>query len=104
MAQDIPQTRYFFGYGSLVNRKTHDYEDIRPARLRGRRRTWRHTALRPVAYLTVVLDPKAATDGLMSAVPAAGAGAVGELARAYDRVSGSHQSIPDIPTSAEQLH
>ncbi|MEL7395604.1 MAG: gamma-glutamylcyclotransferase [Pseudomonadota bacterium] len=101
MAQDIPQTRYFFGYGSLVNRKTHDFEDIRTARLKGWRRIWRHTDLRPVAYLTVVPDPMAEIDGLMAAVPDAGWGALDERERAYDRVSASHQIIHDIPQSPE---
>jgi hypothetical protein len=60
----------FFGYGSLVNRATHGYESVRRARLRGWRRAWRHTALRPVAFLTAVPDPGAEIDGLTASVPA----------------------------------
>ena len=36
----------FFGYGSLVNRATHDYRQAVPARLKGWRRVWRGTDLR----------------------------------------------------------
>ena len=60
---------YFFGYGSLVNRGTHDFDDAHPARLSGWRRIWRHTDLRPVAYLTVVPDASAEIDGLIAHVP-----------------------------------
>lgn len=30
--------RYFFGYGSLVNRRTHDYAPLQKARVTGWRR------------------------------------------------------------------
>ncbi|MEQ9694327.1 gamma-glutamylcyclotransferase family protein [Shimia sp. SDUM112013] len=78
-------TPYFFGYGSLVNRNTHDYTDIHPARLRGWRRVWRHTDLRPVAYLTVVPDNSAAIDGLIAHVPGDDWAALDGREHAYDR-------------------
>ncbi|MEM7491215.1 MAG: gamma-glutamylcyclotransferase, partial [Pseudomonadota bacterium] len=53
-------TPRFFGYGSLVNRRTHAYPDAAPFTIRGWRRAWRHTALRPVAFLTAVPDDGAA--------------------------------------------
>ncbi|MEO1425117.1 MAG: gamma-glutamylcyclotransferase family protein, partial [Pseudomonadota bacterium] len=65
------QDPYFFGYGSLVNRATHAHDDAHPATLRGWRRMWRHTALRPVAFLTVVPAPGSRIDGLIAAVPGA---------------------------------
>ena len=101
MSEKTPKDRYFFGYGSLVNRKTHDYADIRPARLKGWRRMWRHTDLRPVAYLTVVPDPMAEIDGLMAAVPEAAWDALDERERAYDRVAASHQIVHDMPKSPD---
>lgn len=76
---------YFFGYGSLVNRKTHDFEDAHRARLRGWRRIWRHTNLRPVAYLTVVPDASAEIDGLIAHVPNDDWAALDYRERAYDR-------------------
>ena len=76
---------YFFGYGSLVNRKTHTYEDAHPARLRGWRRVWRHTNLRPVAYLTAVPDTSAEIDGLIAHVPNNDWDALDYRERAYDR-------------------
>ena len=60
---------FIFGYGSLVNRATHDYEQAHPARLKGWRRVWRHTTLREVAFLNVVEDPECEIDGLILEVP-----------------------------------
>jgi len=47
---------FFFGYGSLVNRATHSFNNAQPAQLTGWRRVWRHTDLRPVAFLSVQRD------------------------------------------------
>ncbi len=79
-------TPYFFGYGSLVNRATHDHPDAQPAAVTGWRRVWRHTALRPVAFLTVIPDPSATIDGMVAAVPKGDWLALDEREHAYDRV------------------
>lgn len=60
---------FFFGYGSLVNRATHAYAQAHHATLPGWRRAWRHTALRPVAFLTAEPDPDSRIEGLIAAVP-----------------------------------
>ncbi len=78
---------FFFGYGSLVNRDTHEYPEAHPARLRGWRRVWRHTDLRPVAYLTAVPDASAEIDGLIAQVPENDWAALDHRERAYDRVA-----------------
>lgn len=62
-------TDCFFGYGSLVNRTTHDYQDCRRAVLTGWRRVWRHTDLRPAAFLTSVPAEGSEIDGLTALVP-----------------------------------
>lgn len=77
---------YFFGYGSLVNRQTHNFEDAHPARLRGWKRIWRHTNLRPVAYLTAVPDAASEIDGLIAHVPNDDWEALDYRERAYDRL------------------
>ena len=77
---------YVFGYGSLVNRRTHAYADAVPVRLSGWRREWRHTALRPVAFLTAVPDPDAEIDGLMARVEPPQWTDLDLRERAYDRV------------------
>ena len=82
---------YFFGYGSLVNRDTHMFQGAHPARLHGWRRVWRHTVLRPVAYLTVVPDATAEIDGLIAEVPHDDWAALDEREGAYDRVPAAHQ-------------
>ena len=77
---------FFFGYGSLVNRQTHAYGHAERATVRGWRRIWRHTALRPVAFLTAVPDPQSTIDGLIAPVPNGDWRALDAREHAYDRV------------------
>ena len=77
---------YFFGYGSLVNRATHDYPDAVPAKATGWRRLWRHTGLRPVAFLTVVADEDSTIEGLIAGVPNADWVALDQREWAYQRI------------------
>lgn len=77
---------YFFGYGSLVNLSTHDFPDPRPARLKGWRRAWRHTDLRPVAFLTAVPDSASEIDGMIAHVPKNDWVALDKREWAYDRI------------------
>lgn len=88
------QDPYFFGYGSLVNRATHAHADAHPATLRGWRRMWRHTALRPVAFLTVVPAPRSQIDGLIASVPGADWLALDDREHAYDRVTAEDVTHP----------
>lgn len=81
------QDHYFFGYGSLVNRATHDYARARVADLRGWRRVWCHTNLRPVAFLSVVPDGTTTISGLIAEVPGANWAALDEREYAYDRIA-----------------
>ena len=76
---------FFFGYGSLVNRATHDYPEAYTARLTGWRRVWRHTVLRPVAFLTAEPAPGVDIDGLIAAVPGNDWVALDLREHAYDR-------------------
>ncbi len=65
----VPATNRFFGYGSLVNRRTHSYPDATPATVRGWRRIWRATSINRVAFLTAEPAPEVSIDGLTAAVP-----------------------------------
>ena len=77
---------FFFGYGSLVNRATHAFDDAHRAQLTGWRRAWRHTNLRPLAFLTAVpATPDCVIDGLVAHVPGEDWAALDERERAYDR-------------------
>jgi len=76
---------FFFGYGSLVNRNTHDFPHPARARVRGWTRTWKRTKLRRVAFLTAVETPGAEIDGLIAAVPGADWAALDAREHAYDR-------------------
>lgn len=88
---------WFFGYGSLVNRDTHGFSEAHPARLRGWRRTWRHTDLREVAYLTVVPDAQGHIDGLIAPVPDADWQALDLREGAYARRDAAHQVEHRLP-------
>ncbi|MFT6696515.1 MAG: hypothetical protein ACJAXU_002021, partial [Paracoccaceae bacterium] len=84
---------YFFGYGSLVNCDTHQYENYLPARVKGWRRKWRHTSLRDVAYLTVAEAKGHSIDGLIAAVPNGDWVALDIREMAYDRLQLSDQNV-----------
>ena len=92
---------YFFGYGSLVNRASHSFAGDVPAQLTGWRRIWRHTDLRPVAYLTVVPDAHAEIDGLIAPVPDADWPALDAREAAYIRAPAAHQVRHPLPHRPE---
>lgn len=77
---------WFFGYGSLVNRATHDYPSAQPAQLRGWRREWVRTDLRDVVFLSVRPDPGTTIDGLVAQVPGADWSALDLRETGYDRI------------------
>jgi len=81
---------YFFGYVILVNLSTHDFPDPHPARLKGWRRAWRHTDLRPVAFLTAVPDAESEIEGMIAHVPKNDWAALDEREWAYDRIPAAH--------------
>ena len=76
---------FFFGYGSLVNRRTHGYAEAYAARVTGWRRVWRHTHLREIAFLSVEPAPGAEIEGLIAAVPDGDWRALDEREHGYDR-------------------
>ena len=88
---------FFFGYGSLVNRATHAFEDAHPARLSGWRRAWRHTRLRPLAFLTAVPAEGHVIDGLVAHVPNDDWAALDEREHAYDRTPVTHVTDHAVP-------
>ncbi len=87
-------TPYFFGYGSLVNRATHDYGDAHTARITGWRRAWRHVATREVAFLTAVPDPACEIDGLIAGVPGGDWAALDLREHSYARMRAAGVSHP----------
>jgi len=83
-------TRAFFGYGSLVNSRTHDFSAT-PAHLTGWRRTWCATTHRDAAFLSVDPDPNTALMGVTAPVPGTGWADLDKREAAYDRIDVSHQ-------------
>ncbi|ABD56536.1 gamma-glutamylcyclotransferase family protein [Jannaschia sp. CCS1] len=95
---------YFFGYGSLVNRKTHAYPRTFPAHVTGWRRIWRGTALRDVAFLTAEPDSGGEITGLIAEVPGADWAALDlrEAAYARHRVTDIRHGAPaDLPSGVD---
>ncbi|AXI48119.1 gamma-glutamylcyclotransferase [Sulfitobacter sp. SK012] len=97
-------TPYFFGYGSLVNRATHDYPDARHAQLQGWRRAWVRTHGRDIVYLTVVPDPSSAIDGLIAAVPDADWGALDLRETGYQRHSSGPAVVHEMTPPPQIAH
>lgn len=60
---------HFFGYGSLVNRNTHDFTPIHSSRITGWRRIWQRAPNRPAAFLSVIAETDAQIDGVIAPVP-----------------------------------
>ena len=85
MSVDGVRHPFFFGYGSLVNRATHDYPNTSRARVKGWRRAWRHTRHREVSFLTAVPCGQSEIDGLIAAVPDADWQALDAREYAYQR-------------------
>ena len=92
---------YFFGYGSLVNTKSHGYSDPRPATLKGWRRAWVATARYPVVLLSGVRDPEHSIKGLIAAVPNADWDALDTREAGYARLHASQHVEHALPDSTE---
>lgn len=60
---------FFFGYGSLVNTKTHNYARTYKAQIQGWTRIWRHTSNRAQAFLSVDPLEGSTLEGLIAHVP-----------------------------------
>lgn len=91
-----PLDPFFFGYGSLVNRQTHDYPNCAPTKVRGWRRAWRRSGARRWCYLTAVPCDQTELWGLRAAVTGADWQALDLREAAYDRhlVPQSHSNAP----------
>ncbi|WP_298844095.1 gamma-glutamylcyclotransferase family protein [uncultured Roseobacter sp.] len=99
---------HFFGYGSLVNTKTHSYPGALPARLNGWRRAWVATPRFGVVLLTGVPAAGHSIDGVIAAVPDADWAALDAREAGYNRISAGrsidhdHPAEPDIAVYAVQ--
>ncbi|MEM1074055.1 MAG: gamma-glutamylcyclotransferase family protein [Pseudomonadota bacterium] len=100
------QNPYFFGYGSLVNTKSHDYPRPHPATLHGWRRAWVATSRYGVVLLSGVRAPGHSIRGLIAEVPNADWAALDEREGGYARLHASDdvdhpvEGTPDIAVYA----
>lgn len=90
------QNPAFFGYGSLVNRLTHDYPGAQPAQLTGWRRIWVQTPARPLAYLSVEPCADTRIDGLLAEVPGGDWAALDLREAAYARHPVTVAALPGV--------
>ncbi|MEM6637549.1 MAG: gamma-glutamylcyclotransferase family protein [Pseudomonadota bacterium] len=97
---------FFFGYGSLVNRRTHDYPRVHAASVRGWRRRWMHASTRPLAYLTAYEAPGGRIDGVIAEVPGGDWSALDVRERAYGRheVPESHRDHDGIRPATVEIY
>jgi hypothetical protein len=88
-------SNYFFGYGSLVNQRTHTYEDCRPATVRGWQRSWFPSARRDVSFLSAVPDSGGVLQlqGLIASVPQGNWSALDLREQAYFRSPIEHGTL-----------
>lgn len=84
---------YFFGYGSLVNRLTHAYEDCRPAAVHGWQRSWLPSARRDVSFLSAVPAGDGVLQGLIASVPQGNWAALDQREQAYFRSPIAHGAL-----------
>lgn len=90
----------FFGYGSLVNRDTHVYDQAARAQLAGWRRKWVYTRARGLAFLSVIEDAGTTIDGLIAEVPQGDWAALDAREHGYARIaSGGAVTHPRDPGS-----
>ncbi len=94
----------FFGYGSLVNLATHDYNDPRPAALHGWRRVWQQTKLRKAAFLSVMPCANTTIHGVIARVSGAGWAALDQREAAYQRHDVSDAVHHDGPRAATAVY
>lgn len=92
---------FVFGYGSLVNRDTHDYSKIAPASLVGWRREWRHVTGREAAFLTIVQSAGTQIEGVVAHVPQTDWPALDERERNYLRETGNDNVQHDLDPLTE---
>lgn len=104
MDQSLNRAARFFGYGSLVNRATHDYPGVQRQRIKGWARAWRHTGLREVAFLTAVRAPGAEIEGLSADVPGSDWAALDAREFAYDRIDLDDEGATAIYAIPEGKH
>lgn len=82
---------YFFGYGSLVDRRTHNYAPATPAKATGWRRTWCATPDRDLCFLTAIRDENCEIMGLVAPVPEQNWTTLDAREQAYDRHEAGHE-------------
>ena len=92
----------FFGYGSLVNLRTHTYANPVPTTLNGWRRVWKPAGDCETSFLSIERVEGGQIDGMIAAVPKGDWGALDAREAAYDHVDVSVQFRGTAPVAIYQ--
>ncbi|PYG31047.1 gamma-glutamylcyclotransferase family protein [Pelagimonas varians] len=92
---------YFFGYGSLVDQRTHEFTPAQPAKASGWRRAWCATPDRDLCFLTAVRDKSSEIMGLVAPVPGQNWASLDAREQAYERHEAGHEV--DHPNGAASV-
>lgn len=94
---------YVFGYGSLVNARTHGDAKVHAARITGWRKRWCHAEGRPWAFLAAVPEEGAVLDGVIAEVPHAEWEALDQREFSYERTVSAWVEHP-LPHAVRVQH
>lgn len=93
-------SNWFFGYGSLVNRATHQYPEAQTATLQDWRRVWVRTALRDIVFLSIHPAPGHSISGLIAHVPNSDWAALDLRESGYARIDATAQVRHTAPAGS----
>lgn len=94
---------YVFGYGSLVNARTHGYAEVHAATITGWRRKWCHAEGRRWAFLAAVPVEGAVLHGVIARVAEAEWMALDQREFSYERVETARVEHP-LPHAVRVQH
>ncbi|MHA7873923.1 gamma-glutamylcyclotransferase family protein [Roseivivax sp.] len=93
-------TPFFFGYGSLVNQRTHENRPAHVARAAGWRRAWVAVEAHPLAVLTAVPAAGDEIEGLIAAVPGGDWEKLDQREAEYDRLDATSVVVHEVENLA----
>lgn len=100
----VEPVNQFFGYGSLVNLKTHSYHKTWPAKIHGWRRCWVYSNKRDASYLSVCKSLTTSIQGIVADVADIGWQVLDQREAAYQRRALSKSELLDPQLNGVQIY